>query len=91
MAWRERGHAKSEAGPGYTWGGSRRGRRVLSRCWGGGGVSGDRAGAARRWRGVGRVVSSSSRKMMLDTNVVRELEELAVPAAMRSRFWSDVE
>ena len=50
-------------------------------CWGGRSVRGDNTGAA--WRqGVGRIVSSSSRKMMLDTDVVGELEELAVPAAM---------
>ena len=42
------------------------------------GVSGDRTGAARRWRGVGRIVSSASRKMMLDADVIR----VAVPAAM---------
>ena len=82
MAWRERGHAKTETGPGYAGGGSRGRRCVLSRCWGGRGVSGDRTGAGRRWRGVGRIVSSASRKVMLDADVIRELEELAVPAAM---------
>ena len=49
------------------------GRCVLSRSWGSGGVSGEHAGAARGGRGVGWVVSSSSRKVMLDADVVGEL------------------
>ena len=43
------------------------------------------ARAARRRRGVGWVMSPSARKMMLHSNVVGELEELAVLVTVSTR------
>ena len=46
------------------------------------GIRSSDTGATGRWRGVGPIVSSSSRKVMFDTDVVGELKKLAVPGAV---------
>ena len=82
----EEGACRERSEPWRCWGRELEGGRcILSRGRRGRGLLCGHARAARRRRGLDWVMSPSARKVMLHSNVIGELEELAVLVAVSTR------